>query len=76
MTIVPARIAILSNSGLGKSTFARSLAQDGAISTPDLNTIFREPDQIAVPRPIEDANCSMPVEKRGNQFQIEWSLCG
>lgn len=58
-TVLLARIAILGNSGSGKSTLAQSLAQDGAIPTLDLDTIFWAPNQIAVTRPIADAKTDL-----------------
>jgi adenylate kinase family enzyme len=49
------RIAIAGNSGSGKSTFARQLASSGSIPILDLDTLAWEPDEIAVPRPVEQA---------------------
>jgi len=46
------RVAILGNSGSGKSTLASQLAAGRAVDILDLDTIFWEPDQIAVPRDI------------------------
>jgi adenylate kinase family enzyme len=49
------RIAILGNSGSGKSTLARWLAARGGAPLLDLDTVAWEPNQIAVPRPVESA---------------------
>ena len=65
-TVLPRRIAILGNSGSGKSTLARSLARDGAISTLDLDTIFWEPNQIAVPRLGAAARADLHAFCEGN----------
>ena len=45
------RIVIIGNSGSGKSTLARELAAPARTPLLDLDTIFWEPGQIAVPRP-------------------------
>lgn len=49
------RIAILGNSGSGKSTLARWLAARAGAPLLDLDTVAWEPNQIAVPRPVESA---------------------
>ena len=49
------RIVILGNSGSGKSTLARMLAQAYALPALDLDTVFWEPDRIAVQRDETDA---------------------
>ena len=60
------RIAILGNSGSGKSTAARWLAQHSAAPLLDLDTIAWVPGQIAVPRDSHEAQaelsqfCSQP----------------
>jgi adenylate kinase family enzyme len=46
------RIAIIGNSGSGKSTLAKTLAEGRAIPTLDLDTIYWEPGQVAVERPV------------------------
>ena len=45
------RIAILGNSGSGKSWLAKELARQTEAPILDLDTIFFEPGKIAVPRP-------------------------
>lgn len=45
------RVLVFGNSGAGKSTFARALAQAHALAHLDLDTIVWEPGQIAVARP-------------------------
>jgi len=47
------RIAILGNSGSGKSWKARALAQQHQLAHLDLDTIYFVPGLIAVPRPTE-----------------------
>lgn len=49
------RVAIIGNSGSGKSTFARQLADTYALASLDLDTIAWEPDTIGVPRAPENA---------------------
>lgn len=44
------RIAILGNSGSGKSTLARAIAAEVRAPVLDLDTIYWEPDRIAVAR--------------------------
>lgn len=44
------RIAVIGNSGSGKSTLAAGLASELSAATLDLDTVFWEPNQIAVPR--------------------------
>jgi adenylate kinase family enzyme len=44
------RIAIIGNSGSGKSTLAAGLALELSAASLDLDTVFWEPNQIAVPR--------------------------
>ncbi|MBL8513916.1 MAG: AAA family ATPase [Betaproteobacteria bacterium] len=44
------RIAVIGNSGSGKSTLASGLATELRAATLDLDTVFWEPNQIAVPR--------------------------
>lgn len=53
------RIAIVGNSGSGKSTLARRLSRDGAVPVLDLDTIAWMPGQIAVPRPMGDAQADL-----------------
>ena len=45
-----AHIAIFGNSGSGKSTYARALARERDMPILDLDTIYWEPEKIAVPR--------------------------
>jgi adenylate kinase family enzyme len=45
------RVLLVGNSGAGKSTFARALAQEHALAHLDLDTIVWEPGQVAVARP-------------------------
>ncbi len=65
------RVVILGNSGSGKSTLARTMANE-LIPVLDLDTIFWEPNQIAVTRPDGaaardlDAFCS-----RNEQWIVE-----
>jgi len=47
------RIAIMGNSGSGKTTLARHLSCDQKATVLDLDTVAWEPNQIAVPRPID-----------------------
>jgi adenylate kinase family enzyme len=47
------RVLVFGNSGSGKSTYARSLAEAHALRHLDLDTIVWEPGQIAVRRPPE-----------------------
>lgn len=49
------RVAILGNSGSGKSTVARWLAARTGAALLDLDTVAWEPDQTAVPRATEAA---------------------
>jgi adenylate kinase family enzyme len=49
------RIAIVGNSGSGKSVLARELAARHHLPALDLDTVAWEPGKIAVARPIEDA---------------------
>jgi adenylate kinase family enzyme len=49
------RIVILGNSGSGKSTLARELARAYELPALDLDTVFWEPDRIAVQRDERDA---------------------
>jgi adenylate kinase family enzyme len=55
------RVAILGNSGSGKSVLARRLAAAASVPVLDLDTIFWEPNLIAVPRP--DARALGDLEK-------------
>lgn len=49
------RVAIVGNSGSGKTTLAERLRDDQQAPILDLDTVAWEPNQIAVPRPIEQA---------------------
>lgn len=49
----PLRVAILGNSGSGKSTVARWLAARGGAASLDLDSVAWEPGRIAVARPTE-----------------------
>ncbi|MBK8726593.1 MAG: shikimate kinase [Holophagaceae bacterium] len=49
----PARILILGNSGSGKSTRAKGLAEASGLPHLDLDTLVWEPGRIAVPRPLD-----------------------
>jgi len=48
----PSRILILGNSGSGKSTRAKALAERTGLPHLDLDTLVWEPGRIAVPRPL------------------------
>jgi adenylate kinase family enzyme len=45
------KVLVFGNSGSGKSTYARALAERESIPHLDLDSIVWEPNQIAVPRP-------------------------
>ena len=49
------RVAIIGNSGSGKTTLAHRLASGSDYTVLDLDSIAWEPDQVAVPRPVEEA---------------------
>ena len=49
------RVAIIGNSGSGKSTLAHLLASGSTVPLLDLDSVAWEPNQVAVPRPVEDA---------------------
>ncbi len=49
------RVAIVGNSGSGKSTLAHRLASNSDAAVLDLDSVAWEPDQVAVPRPVEEA---------------------
>jgi adenylate kinase family enzyme len=53
------RFVIVGNSGAGKSTLARQLAEPTGPPILDLDTIFWEPDQIAVPRPLDAVHADL-----------------
>jgi len=47
------RVLVFGNSGSGKTTYARTLAQSHALAHLDLDSIVWEPHQIAVQRPAD-----------------------
>ncbi len=49
------RVLIVGNSGSGKSTVARALAQEHGLVHLDLDSLVWEPGKIAVARPVDDA---------------------
>lgn len=53
------RLLVFGNSGSGKTTFARRVAEEHALEHLDLDSIVWEPDQIAVERPKEDVRASL-----------------
>jgi len=53
------RVAILGNSGSGKSTVARWLAQSASLAVLDLDSVAWEPDQPAVARSRERAEAEV-----------------
>lgn len=53
------RVAILGNSGSGKSTLARWLAGRAGVPVLDLDSVFWEPGQVAVPRSAEAAEAEV-----------------
>ena len=67
------RAAILGNSGSGKSTFARALAQADKTAILDLDTIVWEPRQIAVRRP---ANAVLDDLERFTSSHTSWIVEG
>ena len=56
---MPTRIVILGNSGSGKSTLARKRAEPAVIPTLDLDTIYWEPNKIAVARAADEARAAL-----------------
>jgi adenylate kinase family enzyme len=65
------RIAILGNSGSGKSVLAKRLSAGASVPVLDLDTIVWEPNLIAVPRP--EARALEDLEKicAGDRWIIE-----
>ena len=55
------RIAIVGNSGSGKSTVAQAIAREHGWPTLDLDTVAWEPQKVAVPRPEADARAEVEV---------------
>ena len=53
------RVAIIGNSGSGKSALARFLSADRVLPTLDLDTVAWERDKIAVPRDQADAKADV-----------------
>ena len=53
------RLLIFGNSGSGKSTYSKALAQAQSLAHLDLDTIVWEPGKIAVPRAAEDVRRSL-----------------
>lgn len=53
------RLLLFGNSGSGKSTAAQRLAARHSLAHLDLDTIVREPNQIAVPRATADIQASL-----------------
>ncbi len=53
------RIAILGNSGSGKSSLAHWIARQTGAAMLDLDTVAWEPNQIAVARPVETARADV-----------------
>ena len=49
------RVAIIGNSGSGKSTLAHRLASNSNAAILDLDSVAWEPNQVAVPRSVEEA---------------------
>jgi adenylate kinase family enzyme len=53
------RVVVFGNSGSGKSTYARGLAERHQLAHLDLDTIVWEPGQIAVQRPADAIRASL-----------------
>jgi len=53
------KILVFGNSGSGKSTYAKAIAERHALVHLDLDTIVWEPGQVAVPRPAADVDRSL-----------------
>lgn len=53
------KILVFGNSGSGKSTYARALAERHALAHLDLDTIVWEPGQVAVQRPAAAIEASL-----------------
>lgn len=64
------RILIMGNSGSGKSHRARQLAARHQLVHLDLDTIFWEPGQIAVPRALEQVNADLLAFATGHEAWV------
>jgi adenylate kinase family enzyme len=64
------RVAILGNSGSGKSTVAKWLAAHAGAAMLDLDTVAWEPDQIVVARSAEAASVDVRTFCRANEHWV------
>jgi len=64
------RVAILGNSGSGKSTVARSLAARAGAALLDLDTVAWEPGQIAVARSPQAAQADVQAFCAGHEHWV------
>jgi adenylate kinase family enzyme len=53
------KILLFGNSGSGKSTYAKQIAADAALTHLDLDSIVWEPNQIAVPRSTSEVHAAL-----------------
>jgi len=53
------RVLVFGNSGSGKTTYARSLAERHGLAHLDLDAIVWEPNQVAVQRPFADIEAAL-----------------
>lgn len=67
------RVAVFGNSGSGKTTLARNLSAGNSLVTLDLDTIYWEPDQIAVPRNERDVLAHLDSFCQSNE---QWIIEG
>lgn len=63
------RVCVLGNSGSGKSTYAKKLG----LPVLELDSVYWEPHQVAVSRPIEDVKRDLAVFMAANR---EWVIEG